>query len=199
QCPVRGHRRRQESARARCGGDRGLATISRDRRVRRGVLPPRATGAAAHVIGVRSATVSGPSPLPPRASPLAKEGGPLMAEENDAACEAAHAFDRMSRCIGDHEMAQGVALWVNEADSIEQLSVRFCIGQKAWGLLYPASCPPREAPQRPLRKPVDSLARASGRWGLLMSQNVPAESLGVAREPHSRHVRFTPKSRHPVT
>jgi hypothetical protein len=29
------------------------------------------------VIGVRSATVSGPSPLPPRASPLAKEGGLL--------------------------------------------------------------------------------------------------------------------------
>src|SRR5262249_38995699 len=91
QCPVRGHRRRQESARARCGGDRGLATVSRDRRVRRGVLPPRATGAAAHVIGVRSATVSGPSPLPPRASPLAKEGGPLMAEENDAACGAVRA------------------------------------------------------------------------------------------------------------
>src|SRR5262245_4200208 len=53
QCPVRGHRRRQESARARCGGDRGLATIGCDRRVRRGVLPPRACGAAAHVVGVR--------------------------------------------------------------------------------------------------------------------------------------------------
>src|SRR6516162_936008 len=53
QCPVRGHRRRQESAGARCGGDRVLATIGCDRRVRRGVLPPRACGAAAHVIGVR--------------------------------------------------------------------------------------------------------------------------------------------------
>src|SRR5262245_62025947 len=50
---VRGHRRRQESAGARCGGDRALATIGCDRRVRRGVLPPRACGAAAHVIGVR--------------------------------------------------------------------------------------------------------------------------------------------------
>ena len=73
-----------------------------------------------------------------------------MAEENDAACEAAHAFDRMSRCIGDHEMAQGVALWVNEADSVEQLSVRFCIGQKAWGYFtLLLTCPPRDAPQRP--------------------------------------------------
>src|SRR5262252_6809987 len=53
QCPVRGHRRRQESAGARCCGDWGLATIGCDRRVRRGVLPPRACGAAAHVIGVR--------------------------------------------------------------------------------------------------------------------------------------------------
>src|SRR5262249_34257954 len=77
QCPVRGHRRRQESARTRRGGDRGLATTGCDRRVRRGVLPPRACGAAAHLIGVRSATVSGPSPLPPRASPLAKEAGLL--------------------------------------------------------------------------------------------------------------------------
>src|SRR5215472_4776368 len=59
QCPVRGDRRRQESARARRGGDRSLATIDCDRRVRRGVLPPRACGAATHVIGVRSAAVSG--------------------------------------------------------------------------------------------------------------------------------------------
>ena len=52
ECPVSGRRRRQESARARCGGDRGLATIGCDRHVRRDVLPPRACGAAAHVIGV---------------------------------------------------------------------------------------------------------------------------------------------------
>src|SRR5262249_7822953 len=74
QCPVRGDRRRQESARARRGGDRGLATPGCDRRVRRGVLPPLASGAAAPLIGLGSATVSGPSPLTPRASPLAKEG-----------------------------------------------------------------------------------------------------------------------------
>src|SRR5262249_18771967 len=60
QCPVRGDRRRKESVRACGGGDRGLATTGCDRRVRRGVLPPRACGAAAHLIGLRSATISGP-------------------------------------------------------------------------------------------------------------------------------------------
>src|SRR5262252_2411276 len=64
QCPVRGDRRRQESARACRGGDRGLATTGCDRRVRRGVLPPRACGAAAHLIGLRSATISGPVLFP---------------------------------------------------------------------------------------------------------------------------------------
>src|SRR5262245_28634148 len=87
QCPVRGHRGRQESARARCGGNRGLATIGCDRRVRRGVLPPRACGAAAHVIGLRSPTVSGPSSLPPRASRLAKEGG-LLSRMCAACCRS---------------------------------------------------------------------------------------------------------------
>src|SRR5262249_22420568 len=59
QCPVRGHRRRQESARARCSGDRGLATIGCDRRVRRGVLRAGTRHEAANLC-VAVAVVVGP-------------------------------------------------------------------------------------------------------------------------------------------